>query len=693
MEIKRAALLIVSDEASTDPTMDRGADTLAPILAKEGKWELSAIRIVPNNVLQIQQALCDWTSGPNWHHLLFLSAAAALAVKDITPEAVTPLIHRHATSLFHRIIADSLEFTPSAKLERLVVDIREKTLIISLPQSSKGAMEDLGVVMSLLPHVIPPNPHSLHTSGMKKLNNETGVTIAQHLPQSQLQPYHHHHHAHGHPIRKAYTSPPDRSQSKSNRPAMGLNQRYRPCANSMLSVEEALRVIREQTPAPIVVKTPVTTSIIGSVIAEDVYASEMIPAYPTSLVDGYAIIAKEGESTRLIFHRTSIAHANMSGAFEPLQPGTIAKITAGTPLPSNANAVVMLDDIAFSTLDGQDEATVEILADDIVPGENVREPGSDVALNTKILARGDLISPVGGEIGLLAATGTRTVKVFKKCRVGVLSVGGDLVEHSNPSTLVRGQIRDSNRPSLLSCLAAWGFETVDLGLTRETAAGELEHTLRNSLYGVDYAFSGVDVLVITGSMFLGKLDFTPIIERTLDGSIHFNRVSMKPGMSTTFATVPFKATTADAATENILQKHTSKLIFSLPGDPASALATLNLFVLSSLHKFAGLGESSQAIAVDPGTTPQVGLPRVAVVLTHHFPLDLKRTEYHRAVVTGSRSDGRLYATSAGVNAVGSLAKANALVILRAGRGVGIKGEIVEALMMGHIHASDTRIIC
>ncbi|KAJ5406840.1 hypothetical protein N7465_008124 [Penicillium sp. CMV-2018d] len=693
MEIKRVAILIISDEASKDPALDRGADTLAPILAKEEKWELSAIRIVPNNVLQIQQALCDWTSGPNWHHLVLLSAAASLAVKDITPEAVTPLIHRDAPGLFHSMITESLEFTPFTKLERPVVDVREKTLIISLPRSSKGAMKDLEVVMNLLPHVIPPNPHSLHTSGMKKPDNETGVTIAQHLPQPQLQPYHHHHHAHGHPIRKAHTSPPDRPRSKSNRPAMGLNQRYRPCANPMLSVEEALRVICEQTPAPIVVKTPVTTSIIGSVIAEDVYASEMIPAYPTSLVDGYAIIAKEGGSTRQIFHRTSIAHANISGAFAPLQPGTIAKIIAGAPLPSNANAVVMLDDIASSTLDGQDEATVEILADDIVPGENVREPGSDVALNSKILARGDLISPVGGEIGLLAATGTRTVKVFKKCRVGVLSVGGDLVEHSNPSTLVRGQIRDSNRPSLLSCLASWGFETVDLGLAGETAAGELEHTLRDSLYGVDRAFSGVDVLVITGSMSLDKLDLTPIIERTLGGSIHFNRVSMKPGMTTTFATVPFKATTADAATENILQKHTSKLIFSLPGDPASALATLNLFVLPSLHKFAGLGESSQASVVKPGITPQVGLPRVAVVLTHHFPLDPKRTEYHRAVVTGSRSDGRLYATSTGVNAVGSLAKANALVILRAGRGVGIKGEIVEALMMGPVHASNTRIIC
>ncbi|KAJ9492521.1 hypothetical protein VN97_g683 [Penicillium thymicola] len=692
MEIKSAAILIISDEASKDPTLDRAASALAPILVKEEKWELTAIRIVPNNVLQIQQAVCDWTSGPNWHHLILLSAVTGLVGKDHTAEAVTLLINRQAPIPFQGMIAEFLKFTPFTKLERSIVGVREKTLIVSLSGFPKGAKENIEAVMKLLPHVFPQYHRSLHTTGLNKSNNEAGVTISQHPTQSQLEPYHHHH-AHGHLIRKAHTSPPHCPRSKSNRPAMGLNQRYHPCFSPTLSVEEALRVIREQTPAPIAVGTPVTTSIIGSVIAEDVYASEMLPAYPTSLVDGYAIVAIEGKSTNAIFQRSSIAHANMSGAFEPLRPGTIAKITAGESLPPNANAVVMFDETASLALDGQDEATVEILADDIFPGKNVREPGSDIALNSKILDRGDLISQVGGEIGLLAATGNRAVKVFNKCRVGVLSIGGELVKHSDPSTLVRGQIRDSNRPSLLSCLASWGFETVDLGIARDTAVGELEHTLRDFLYGVDRASSSIDMLVITGSISLAKLDFKTIIESMLGGTIHFDRVSMKPGMTTTFATVPFKATTRDAAAENVRQKHTSKLIFSLPGDPASALAALNLFVLPSLQRLTGLGESSQAMATNPGITPQLGLPRVAVVLTHHFPLDPKRTEYHRAVVTGSRSDGRLYATSAGADAIGGLAKANSLVILRAGRGVGIKGEIVEALMMGPVYASDTRIIC
>ena len=593
-----------------------------------------------------------------------------------------------------------------AMMARPVAGVRDKSLIITLPGSPKGAMENLDAVVRLLPHAClqaaGANSRNLHAGGVKKLESEAGVGGHQHHH------HHHHHHAHahahdhghGHKVPKAHTSPSERPHS--NDPSAGPNRRYRSSPYPMLSVDEALRLINEHTPEPDVVEVPVTTSLTGSVVAEDVYATESVPAYRASIVDGYAVIAPDssttGQSTKGVFPVASIAHANVGGNLEPLQPGTIARITTGAPLPPNANAVVMVEDTTLDscTPDGKEEATVEILAEDVEPGENVREPGSDVTLGSKILARGDLITPVGGEIGLLASTGTKTIKVFRKPRVGVLSTGDELVEHNDPRTLTGGQIRDSNRPSLLSCLNSWGFETVDLGIARDTPASELELALRDSLRGVGRASASVDVIITTGGVSMGELDLLkPTIERSLGGTIHFGRVSMKPGKPTTFATVPFKPTG-----DNTQQERQSKLIFSLPGNPASALVTLNLFVLPSLHKLTGLGHSSQALAFKPWLAPQLGLPRVAVVLTHHFPLDPKRTEYHRAVVTASRSDGRLYATSTGVEGagqrsskVGSLAKANALVVLRSGRGVGIKGEIVEALLMGDVHGSDTRLIC
>ena len=162
---------------------------------------------------------------------------------------------------------------------------------------------------------------------------------------------------------------------------------------------------------------------------------------------------------------------------------------------------------------------------------------------------------------------------------------------------------------------------------------------------------------------MGELDLLkPTIERSLGGTIHFGRVSMKPGKPSTFATVPLKDTPGNP---------TTKLIFSLPGNPASALVTSHLFVLPSLH-FASGKEAPH------------GLPRVKVVLDEQIKCDPKRSEYHRVVLTAG-SDGLLHATSTGgqrSSTVKSLRRANGLLCLPAKELVIGKGEMVEALMMG-----------
>ncbi|KAE8150613.1 molybdenum cofactor biosynthesis protein Gephyrin [Aspergillus avenaceus] len=699
----RVAVLIVSDTASQDPSTDRVSDTLTTVISTEGpnNWDRPVTKIVPDNVLEIQRAVRDWTDGPNWVNLVLVSGGTGFAVKDITPEAVSPLIHRHAPGLVHGMIAASLKVTPFAMMSRPVAGVRDKTLIITLPGSPKGAKENLEAVIKLLPHACMQaagaNSRALHAGGVKKLEAEAGVSSgnqhstkkADHAHDHHHHHHHHHHshghgHGHGHVVPRAHTSPSERPQS--NDPNAGPNRRYRSSPYPMLSVDEALKLISEHTPNPVVVEVPVTTALVGSVIAEDVYAAEAVPAYRASIVDGYAVIAPEapeaGPSTKGVFPVASIAHANPGGSLSPLEPGTTARITTGAPLPPNANAVVMVEDtvLASSTPDGEEEATIEILTGDIKPNENVREPGSDVALGSRILQKGDLITSVGGEIGLLAATGTQTVKVYKKPCIGVLSTGDELVEHNSPSKLHGGQIRDSNRPSLLSCLTSWGFPTVDLGIARDTPPGELEHHLRNALRGVGSPSISADVIITTGGVSMGELDLLkPTIERSLGGTIHFGRVSMKPGKPTTFATIPFKPS------DNSSRE--TKLIFSLPGNPASALVTLNLFVLPSLHKLMGQAEKH---IPSPQT---MGLPLVSVSLGHSFPVDPKRTEYHRAIVTASRSDGRLYASSTGLEGVGqrssrvgSLASANALLVLQPGSGKIDQGTLVQALMMGPVVA-------
>jgi gephyrin len=250
------------------------------------------------------------------------------------------------------------------------------------------------------------------------------------------------------------------------------------------------------------------------------------------------------------------------------------------------------------------------------------------------------------------------VKVFRRPVVGVLSTGDEIVEHDREGELRMGEVRDTNRPGLIAAAREWGYEVVDLGIAKDQA-GSLEEVLRDAL-------RRVDLVITTGGVSMGELDLLkPTIERALGGTIHFGRVAMKPGKPTTFATVPVKNNAGERVT---------RVIFSLPGNPASALVTFHLFVLPSLRQMSGISPAE--------------LPRVPVVLSHDFPLDKVRPEYHRAVVSVGR-DGVLFATSTGgqrSSKVGSMKGANALLCMPAGAEPLPKASRVEALLIGNLHS-------
>jgi gephyrin len=426
----------------------------------------------------------------------------------------------------------------------------------------------------------------------------------------------------------------------------------------MLSVKDALQLVKEHTPSPQLIKSKVDGPLVGSVLAEDVTATEAVPAYRASIVDGYAVIAPDdGSPSKGVFPVASISHA-APGEIPRLAVGQIARITTGAPLPPGATSVVMVEDTVLKTMteDGKEEKEIEILAGVVKAGENVREVGSDIEKGKIILRKGEEISAIGGELGLLASVGKAEVMVYKRPIVGVLSTGDEIVEHNRPGELRLGEVRDCNRPTIMAAIRGWGFEAVDLGIARDKP-GDLEQNLRDAL-------RKVDVIITSGGVSMGELDLLkPTIERSLGGTIHFGRVSMKPGKPTTFATVPVK---------NNAGERISKAIFSLPGNPVSAVVTLHLFVLPSLHYASGISPA--------------GLPKVQVTLAHEFRLDPQRSEYHRGIVTLGK-DGLMYASSTGgqrSSRVGSLKSSNALLCLPVGKESLKAGARVEALLMGKV---------
>lgn len=169
-----------------------------------------------------------------------------------------------------------------------------------------------------------------------------------------------------------------------------------------------------------------------------------------------------------VYTISQISHAKAADT-SSLKDGTVARITTGAPLPPGANAVVMVEDtiVKSRTEDDREEKEIEIQTDQIAIGENVREVGSDVQAGDIIIAEGEGVTATGGELGLLASAGVQQVQVYQSPVVGVLSTGDELVQHSQKGPLHHGEVRDTNRPTLLAAIRGCGFQAVDLGIASD----------------------------------------------------------------------------------------------------------------------------------------------------------------------------------------------------------------------------------
>lgn len=343
-------------------------------------------------------------------------------------------------------------------------------------------------------------------------------------------------------------------------------------------------------------------------------------------------------------------------------------------------------DVAASNADGE-ETTVTTLAE-VPVGENVRKAGSDVKRGDLILSRGQAVSSVGGEIGSLAFVGRQSVSTYRQPRVAVISTGDELVD-LHASTLDASiepdwsGIFDSNRPSLLSVLQAHHFTAIDGGIVKDTRQATAEALRR--------AASEADVIITTGGTSMGEADFLkPVLEEELGGTIHFGRVAMKPGKPSTFATLPSE------------EDSPATLVFGLPGNPASCLVTLHIFVLPALRKMAGYPSQNwhlPTIRVQVGQDKFVSLPWLiqnASQLESPAPLD-PRPEFQRVTVraqtNASAGSTTFIASTTGYQRSSrtvSLAAANALLKLPSvkdqpnGRTEFDKGEAVDAVLIGPI---------
>lgn len=148
----RFGILTLSDRSSRGERADASGPALAARIQAEG-WSVTRQSLLPDERSAIQSILSEW-AGSGELDVILTTGGTGFSPRDVTPEATRAVIDREAPGLAEAMRAFSLKITPHAMLSRIVTGIRKKTLIINLPGSPKGAVENLEVVIPVLPHAV-----------------------------------------------------------------------------------------------------------------------------------------------------------------------------------------------------------------------------------------------------------------------------------------------------------------------------------------------------------------------------------------------------------------------------------------------------------------------------------------------------------------------------------------------------------
>lgn len=145
-------ILTVSDRSAAGEREDLSGPALVKAVEQAG-WIVSRTAIVPDDIWKIAETLSAWSDSGDCHVIL-TSGGTGFSPRDITPEATAEVIDREAPGLAEAMRAGSLRITPHAMLSRAAAGIRGRTLIINLPGSPKGALENFRVVAPVLSHAV-----------------------------------------------------------------------------------------------------------------------------------------------------------------------------------------------------------------------------------------------------------------------------------------------------------------------------------------------------------------------------------------------------------------------------------------------------------------------------------------------------------------------------------------------------------
>lgn len=300
---------------------------------------------------------------------------------------------------------------------------------------------------------------------------------------------------------------------------------------------------------------------LGRALAEDVVADAALPPWDNAAMDGYAVRAEDlvgaTPSSPVVLSVRGHLRAGDAPAMS-VGPGEAVRIMTGAPVPSGADSVVRVEDTDAEARPGR-----VVVLRDRDRNRNVRPGGQDMLPGDRVLNQGESLRP--GNVGVLAALGRVRVLVRRRPTVAILATGDELRGPDAYADVRAGAgIPESNGPMLAASVVEAGGEPHLLGIVPDDA-GAIREALRRAAHH--------DVLVTVGGASMGEAD---LVKRTLEEAgftLDFWRVRMRPGSPFSLGHLP--------------REGGRQPVFGLPGNPASAFVTFEIFVRPFLLGLAG----------------------------------------------------------------------------------------------------------
>jgi molybdopterin molybdotransferase len=392
----------------------------------------------------------------------------------------------------------------------------------------------------------------------------------------------------------------------------------------VIPVEDAVRrIVSAFAPAP--AETVAIAATAGRVLAEDARARMTQPPDPVSSMDGYAVRCVDVPGTLRMIGTSPAGHpfAGKIGA------GETVRIFTGGVVPQGADGIVIQED---TEAEG-DRIVMKVAAK---PGKHIRKAGMDFREGDLLAAAGTRLS--ARDLSLIAAGDLATLAVRRKPRIAIAATGDELSPPGTPRG--PGGIVASSGYGLSAMIAAWGGETIDLGILPDRV---------DAIAAIAERAKDADLIVTLGGASVGDHD---LIQKALGPkgfALDFWKIAMRPGKPLIFGRLG------------------KTPLLGLPGNPVSTLVCAILFL-------------EPAIAALLGTTSSI--PRASARLAKPLAANDTRQDYLRAKL--SHRDEELWVDAFAVqdsSMLSALAHAGALIVRAPHAPAAAAGERVEAILL------------